>query len=58
MEDPEIVRLPSIPFASFEDRRIAYRGFDHCLKIARQHQLDIIHTHTEFSVGLAGKYVG
>ncbi|MBZ6528209.1 glycosyltransferase family 4 protein [Aerococcaceae bacterium DSM 111021] len=52
-----VVRLPSIPFASFEDRRIAYGGLDRCLKISREYDLDIIHTHTEFSLGLAGKYV-
>ena len=61
--DPEakpeesVVRLPSIPFVSFEDRRIAYSGFDRCLKIAREYQLDIVHTHTEFSLGLAGRFV-
>ncbi|MCW6652465.1 glycosyltransferase family 4 protein [Aerococcaceae bacterium NML191292] len=61
--DPEakpeegIVRLPSVPFVSFEDRRIAYGGFDRCLKIAREYELDIIHTHTEFSLGMAGRYV-
>ncbi|MGO4937232.1 glycosyltransferase family 4 protein [Fundicoccus sp. Sow4_H7] len=52
-----IVRIPSVPFVSFQDRRIAYRGFDRCLKIAREYDLDIIHTHTEFSLGLAGKYI-
>lgn len=52
-----IVRLPSIPFVSFEDRRIAYGGLDRCVKISREYDLDIIHTHTEFSLGLAGKYV-
>lgn len=61
--DPEakpeegIVRLPSVPFVSFEDRRVAYRGFERCLRIAREYQLDIIHTHTEFSLGMAGRYV-
>lgn len=61
--DPEarpengVVRLPSIPFASFEDRRIAFGGLDRCVKISREYDLDIIHTHTEFSLGLAGKYV-
>ncbi|MGX7091296.1 glycosyltransferase family 4 protein [Hutsoniella sourekii] len=61
--DPEadvqngLVRLPSVPFASFEERRIAYSGLDRSLKIARQHHLDLIHTHTEFSLGLAGKYI-
>lgn len=52
-----IVRLPSVPFASFEDRRIAYGGLDRCVKISKEYNLDIIHTHTEFSLGIAGKYV-
>lgn len=52
-----VIRLPSIPFASFEDRRVAIAGFDRCLKIARNYHLDIVHTHTEFSLGLTGKYV-
>lgn len=52
-----IVRLPSVAFVSFQDRRIAYRGFDQCLKLAREYNFDIIHTHTEFSLGLAGKYI-
>ncbi|WP_028124778.1 glycosyltransferase [Eremococcus coleocola] len=56
-EDPTIVRLPSVPFIAFSDRRVAYRGFDKCLKIAQEKQLDIIHTHTEFSLGLAGQFV-
>lgn len=55
--EPDVVRVASIPFLSFSDRRIAYRGFDRCLKIARSMDIDIIHTHTEFSMGLAGKYV-
>ena len=56
---PEIgvVRLPSIPFINYDDRRIAYSGFDRCLKIARQNELDIVHTHTEFSLGMVGEYV-
>lgn len=52
-----VVRLPSIPFVNYDDRRIAYSGFDRCLKIARQNDIEIVHTHTEFSLGMAGKYV-
>lgn len=55
--EPGIVRLPSIPFVAFEDRRIAYSGFEKALKLARFYKLDIIHTHTEFSLGLAGLFV-
>ncbi|MBR7926690.1 glycosyltransferase [Aerococcaceae bacterium zg-ZUI334] len=56
-EDETIIRLPSIPFVSFEDRRIAYAGFDKALRTARRFKLDLIHTHTEFSLGLSGLYV-
>ncbi|MGT2742509.1 glycosyltransferase family 4 protein [Streptococcus plurextorum] len=57
-EDPTIIRLPSVPFISFTDRRIAYRGFMTALKIAKSYKLDIIHTQTEFSLGLLGKMIG
>lgn len=52
-----IVRLPSIQIASLDDRRMAYGGLDRCVRISRGYNLDIIHTHTEFGLGLAGKYV-
>lgn len=57
-EDPTIIRLPSVPFISFTDRRVAYRGLMTSLKMAKEYQLDIIHTQTEFSLGLLGKMVG
>ena len=53
-EDPSIVRLPSIPFFAFKDRRIAYAGFSLAYKFAKQYKLDIIHTQTEFSLGMCG----
>lgn len=56
-EDWQIIRIPSVPFFAFKDRRIAYRGFSTALKIARQYQLDIIHTQTEFSLGLLGVWI-
>ncbi len=57
-EDPTIIRLPSVPFISFTDRRIVYRGFFESYKIAKTYKLDIIHTQTEFSLGILGKMVG
>ena len=56
-EDPTIIRLPSVPFVSFTDRRVVYRGLILSYKIAKQYQLDIIHTQTEFSVGVLGKMI-
>ncbi|MGT2933292.1 glycosyltransferase family 4 protein [Streptococcus catagoni] len=57
-EDPTVIRLPSVPFVSFTDRRVVYRGLISSYKIAKQYDLDIIHTQTEFSLGLLGKIVG
>ena len=56
-EDWQIIRIPSELFFAFKDRRIAYRGFSTALEIARQYQLDIIHTQTEFSLGLLGVWI-
>ena len=35
-EDWQIIRIPSVPFFAFKDRRVAYRGFSKALKIAKQ----------------------
>ncbi|MEW4354319.1 glycosyltransferase family 4 protein [Streptococcus pneumoniae] len=56
-EDWQIIRIPSVPFFAFKDRRVAYRGFSKALEIARQYQLDIIHTQTEFALGLLGIWI-
>ncbi|GLB47042.1 1,2-diacylglycerol 3-glucosyltransferase [Philodulcilactobacillus myokoensis] len=52
-----IFRFSSIPFISFTDRRIAYRGLFRAYQIAKKLNLNIIHTQTEFSMGIIGKYV-
>ena len=56
-EDWQIIRIPSVPFFAFKDRRVAYRGFNKALEIARRYELDIIHTQTEFSLGLLGIWI-
>lgn len=56
-EDWDIIRIPSVPFFAFKDRRVAYAGFRDVLKIASRYKLDIIHTHTEFSLGILGKMI-
>ena len=55
--EPNIFRLGSVPFISFTDRRIAIRGMFHAVDLAKELKLDIIHTQTEFSLGLIGKFV-
>lgn len=52
-----IFRFSSIPFISFTDRRIAIRGLFRAYRIAKQLNLDIVHTQTEFSMGIIGRFV-
>lgn len=52
-----IVRLQSIPFVSLAERKIVIKGVFAAYLIARDYQLDIIHTQTEFGMGILGKLV-
>lgn len=52
-----IYRFSSIPFISFTERRIAVRGLFQATQIAKKLKLDIVHTQTEFSMGMIGKFV-
>lgn len=54
--EPRIIRMPSVPFISFKERRVVVRGALYAYYIAKELELDIIHTHTEFGLGLLGKY--
>ncbi|MEY8461759.1 glycosyltransferase family 4 protein [Streptococcus merionis] len=56
-EDWQVIRIPSVPFFAFKDRQIAYAGFTDAVKIAKRYHLDIIHTQTEFSLGILGKMI-
>ncbi|GAA3635403.1 glycosyltransferase family 4 protein [Lactobacillus hamsteri] len=55
--EPNVFRFSSIPFVSFTDRRIAFRGLFEATKVAKEVKLDIVHTQTEFALGTIGKYV-
>lgn len=55
--EKNIVRIPSIPFLFFTDRRMVISGMNKVYKIAKEKQFDLVHTHTEFGMGLIGKYV-
>lgn len=55
--EKDIVRMPSVPFISFTDRRIVVRGLWFAYQIAKELELEIIHTHTEFGAGFLGKMV-
>ncbi|MBP1041485.1 glycosyltransferase [Vagococcus sp. BWB3-3] len=56
-DEQGIVRMPSIPFISFKDRRVVVSGMIDAYETAKSHHLDIIHTHTEFGTGWLGKYI-
>lgn len=56
--EEDIIRMPSVPLISFTDRRIVVRGMWYAYLIAKELELDLIHTHTEFGSGLLGKMVG
>ena len=55
--EANVFRFSSVPFISFTDRRVAYRGFFEATKVAKEVKLDIVHTQTEFALGMIGKYV-
>lgn len=55
--EPNVFRFSSIPFISFTDRRIAFRGLFEASRVAKEVHLDVVHTHTEFALGTIGKYV-
>lgn len=55
--EEDVIRMPSVPFVSFKDRRIVVRGMWYAYLIAKELELDLIHTHTEFGTGMLGKMV-
>lgn len=55
--EPNVFRFGSVPFVSFTDRRVAVRGLFHAYSVAKELQLDLVHTQTEFSMGYIGKFV-
>ncbi|MGI6578630.1 MAG: glycosyltransferase [Saccharofermentanales bacterium] len=48
-------RIPSMPLVTLKERRIGIPFLKNYLKIIKKLKLDLIHTHTEFSLGSLGK---
>ncbi|NLJ70846.1 MAG: glycosyltransferase family 4 protein [Clostridiaceae bacterium] len=48
-------RIPSMPFVTLKERRIGIPVLKNYIKIIKKFNLDLIHTHTEFSLGSLGK---
>jgi len=55
--EPHVYRMPSMPFAFLPDRRVGLAYPPNVLMKIRKLKLDIVHTHTEFSLGVFGKVV-
>ena len=53
-DGPRIVRIPSLPFAFQPEMRMAAIYSAHAYRLARRANLDIIHSHDPFAVGLFG----
>jgi 1,2-diacylglycerol 3-alpha-glucosyltransferase len=54
-QDPSVYLFASLPFNSASGFRLGVVNQAAIQRIAHQHQLDIVHTHTEYSLGWAGK---
>lgn len=54
-EEPAVYRFPSVPFNSDSNFRLGLVSQRTVRRIVREEQLDVVHTHTEFSVGWAAK---
>jgi 1,2-diacylglycerol 3-alpha-glucosyltransferase len=56
-DEQNVIRLSSIPLISLAERRIVIKGVMAAYQVAQTYHLDIIHTQTEFGVGILGKLV-
>lgn len=56
-DEKNIIRLRSIPLISLAERRIVLKGVVAAYQVAQTYHLDVIHTQTEFGVGMLGKLV-
>ena len=52
-EDPTIIRLPSVPFVSFTDRRVVYRGCGNANASG-----GVVYAHASSDASFAGANVG
>ena len=56
-ENPAIIRMPSIPFLLLKNFRVGTVYSPIALNKISHLQLDIVHTQTEFSLGMFGKFL-
>jgi 1,2-diacylglycerol 3-alpha-glucosyltransferase len=53
-DGPRVVRIPSVPFAFQPEMRLASVYSAQAYRLARQANLDVIHSHDPFAIGLFG----
>ncbi len=51
------LRIPSVPFRKWTEFRVGVPLYNETYRRIKQLNLDVIHTHTEFTVGMIGKHV-
>lgn len=57
-EDPNVLLFPklSFEFTSKQGFGLGLVNYNKLIKFLKKHKIKLIHTHTEFGIGLAGKY--
>jgi len=55
--DGHILRIPSVPFRKWSEFRLGIPMYNETYRKIKKLKLDVIHTHTEFTVGLIGKHM-
>lgn len=53
-DGPHVIRIPSVPFAFQPEYRLAAIYSQHAYNLVRRANLDIIHSHDPFAIGLFG----
>jgi 1,2-diacylglycerol 3-alpha-glucosyltransferase len=54
VDGPHIVRIPSVPFAFQPEMRLASLYSAHADRLVRRANLDVVHSHDPFAIGLYG----
>lgn len=52
-----VLRIPSVPFMKWSEFRLGIPMYNETYRKIKKLGLDVIHTHTEFTVGFIGKHV-
>lgn len=56
-ESDNVLRIPSIPFNRWQEFRLGLPLYNTTYRLIKKQSFDIIHTHTEFTVGYIGKRI-